>query len=58
MFIKFFTLRILNRDTGRSRRATFRERIKWLKEGRPLHNKKVIDRFCYWKAKKSNVTVG
>jgi hypothetical protein len=40
--LKFFTLKVYK--DGKTRRCSLRERIKWVLQGCPLRNKKVVNR--------------
>ena len=44
-FYKFFTLQVVDR-AGRTRKASFKEKIKWVKDGAKLRDAKIIDRYC------------
>ena len=40
--LKFFTLKVY--EQGKTRRCSLRERIRWVLQGCPLRNKKVVER--------------
>tara|TARA_B100000963_G_C22631419_1_gene675113 strand:+ start:1747 stop:1935 length:189 start_codon:yes stop_codon:yes gene_type:complete len=40
--LKFFTLKVY--QDGKTRRCSLKERIKWVLQGCPLRNKKVVER--------------
>ena len=44
MLIKLFTLKICE-SSGYTRRATFKERIEWLRKGCPLRDANVVARY-------------
>ena len=42
--LKFFTIKVVNHK-GYTRRATWRERLQWVKSGCPLRKKEVVERY-------------
>ena len=40
------------------RKATWKERFKWVCRGAPLRDAKVVERYCHIRNKKSNASVG
>jgi hypothetical protein len=49
---KFFTLKAVDRK-GKIGKTTLKEKIKWLREGAPLRDEKVVQRFCELKKSQS-----
>ena len=45
MIRKFFTLRVIE-PSGVTHKASWKERIAWLRRGCPLRDEKVVHRYC------------
>ena len=51
---KIFSLKTIDPSSGITESATFRQRIAWLIAGRPIRDRKVVDRFIEKKQKEKN----
>jgi len=52
MLTKFFTLKVVDPDTGRIYKATWAQRFRWLFTGCHTRDARVVERFCNIKAQK------
>ena len=54
---KIFSLKTIDPSSGITESATLRQRIAWLIAGRPIRDRKVVDRFIEKKQKEKNEIV-